>query len=299
MKKYIYYIIFSALLLTIHQVGFADIINIPHSSDIEDVSVEYKDGFGWSSIVDSINVLGFWILSTLKIILAWVLLIYIVYIWIQMIISMWTDEEALSAAKRQFAYILVALVFINIPGTLFEAFYNPNGTQIGELSGTWNDSSLDGNIFFNSAAFTNTLTSIIGFLEVLIFIVAIATLVFAGIRLIFAGKDEETRSNVIRRITWSIAALIFVGFIEAWKSVTISWSIPELTGLFGNIINILLFWVVPIAMLFLTLAGYYYITSNGDEERVKKAKNIVVYTVIATILLLSVYTFLLDLANLF
>jgi hypothetical protein len=48
----------------------------------------------------------------------------------------------------------------------------------------------------------------------------------------------------------------------------------------------------------LTIAGYYYITSNGKEERVKKAKSIVINTILATLILLASYTFLLDLATL-
>jgi hypothetical protein len=61
--------------------------------------------------------------------------------------------------------------------------------------------------------------------------------------------------------------------------------------------NLALFFAWPIAIFFLTLAWYYYITSNGDEERVKKAKAIVINTVIATLILLASYTFLLDLQS--
>jgi len=48
----------------------------------------------------------------------------------------------------------------------------------------------------------------------------------------------------------------------------------------------------------LTLAGYYYITSNGDEDKVKKAKSIIINVLIAIVLLLASYTFLLDLKTL-
>jgi hypothetical protein len=46
------------------------------------------------------------------------------------------------------------------------------------------------------------------------------------------------------------------------------------------------------------MAAYYYINSNGEEERIKKAKNIVLNTTIATVVLLASYAFLLDLATL-
>jgi hypothetical protein len=54
----------------------------------------------------------------------------------------------------------------------------------------------------------------------------------------------------------------------------------------------------PVAIVFLTLAWYYYITANGDDERISKAKNIIINTLIATVILLASYTFLLDLAKL-
>lgn len=51
------------------------------------------------------------------------------------------------------------------------------------------------------------------------------------------------------------------------------------------------------AIFFLILGGYYYITSAGDEEKAKKGKGIVVNTFIATIILIASYTFLKDLAD--
>jgi len=62
--------------------------------------------------------------------------------------------------------------------------------------------------------------------------------------------------------------------------------------------SLALFFAGPVAIFFLTIAGYYYISSNGKEDRIKKAKSIVINTVLATLILLASYTFLLDLATL-
>ena len=301
MKKYIFYIIGLIATLFIFDASFADIINIPYSPDIRDVSIEYRWGFG-GSLVDSANSLGFSLLNTLKVVLSGIFLVYIVYIGIQMIMSMWDDGEDLSAAKRQISYMLIAVVFINIPGTLYEAFYNVERGGIWEISGTWSDEGIANNIFINSGALINSINAIIGFMEALIFGIAIMMLVIAGIEVITGWSDEEDRKNAIQKIVWSIVALIFVWFIELWQSIVISGNISgtqSIGGIFGSLIDIALFWAAPTALLFLTLAGYYYITANDDEERMKKAKNIVLYTAIATVLLLSIFTFLIDLANLF
>jgi len=85
----------------------------------------------------------------------------VVYIGVQMIISMGTNEEEVSAAKRQISYVLVALIFINIPGSLFEAFNNPSNGSIGDLSGTWTSAGTGGNILFNGGAFSNAIGAIV------------------------------------------------------------------------------------------------------------------------------------------
>jgi len=302
MKKYYIYLLFALLWsVALFNGVFAEIIDIPFAKDIENVSVEYKNQFGWS-VVGSAQSIGFSILNSVKVILSAVLLIYIVYIGVQMIISLWEDGEELSAAKRQLSYVLIALVFINIPWTLYDAFFNTWARNVWELSWTWNDQWLSNNIFINGGILTTIVFAIVWFMQAAIFGIAIVMIIISGIRLIVAWSDEEQRKNSTQKVIWSIIALIFVGLIELWKSVAISWNVSwadSIGWLFGNIIDIALFFAAPVALLFLTLAGFYYITSNGDEERVKKAKNIVIYTVIATVLLLAVFTFLVDLATLF
>ena len=99
------------------------------------------------------------------------------------------------------------------------------------------------------------------------------------------------------KIVYTILALIFVGMIEAWKRVAFGGVISDGVNLFESIINLAFFFAVPIAVFFLVLAAYYFITSNGDEERVKKAKSIIINTILATLILLAGYTFLLDFAS--
>lgn len=73
---------------------------------------------------------GFRILTTIKVFIQGLLIIMIVYTGFMMIYSMGSDEETLSKAKRQIWYFLVALLFINIPGTIFEAFYKDGSTTV-------------------------------------------------------------------------------------------------------------------------------------------------------------------------
>ena len=297
MKHIITILVFwiSLFLLSIDFVS-ATRVNIPWTQAISQVSIWWpQDSDLWGSI-DTV-----WrsIIRIVTRILAWVMVIFIVYIGIQMIISMGSDEEKLSAAKRQLWYMLVALVFINIPDSLFRAFYRENpGSVWSSVGSNFDSPTAWSNIFFNFWTFRWVVNDIVLFLEVMIFAAAVVMITLTGIKLLISRWREESVTEAKNKILYSILAIIFVWIIEAWKRVAFSWNIPDGTNLFASLANLALFFAAPVAIFFLTLAGYYYITSNGDEERAKKAKSIIINTVIATLILLAAYTFLLELATL-
>ena len=58
-------------------------------------------------------------------------------------------------------------------------------------------------------------------------------------------------------------------------------SLPELAALIINILS----WVVgAVAVIMLIFAGFRYVTSGGDENAVKGAKNTVIYAVIGLVI---------------
>jgi hypothetical protein len=100
------------------------------------------------------------------------------------------------------------------------------------------------------------------------------------------------------KIIWSLVWLVFIWFIESWQQLVFNWKISDWTTIYSTIENLALFLAWPVAIFFLTLAWYYFITSNGDEEKVKKAKNIIINTIIATAILMASHLFLQDLIKL-
>ncbi len=238
------------------------------------------------------------ILTIIKYIVSWLLVLFLVYVGIQMMISMWNDESQLSSAKRQLRYTIVAIIFINIPGTLFEMFQTTNKWQIDwNLLWTWS-SRLTNNIFI-SRFFDRTLNwQIILFLESLIFGIALFIIVLAGIKIIASRWRDQEITESKNKIVWSVIWLMFIWFIESWKYFIYSWNVSDWANLFATIEELVLFFAGPIAIFFLTLAWWYYITSNWEEDKVKKAKSIIVNTIIATIILLAAHTFLKDLITL-
>lgn len=299
MKK----LILSACIALLAFLTFGDIVSaarwvvdIPGSTEIEQVSLDAR---GSGVISQDIYILGLSILTIIKRILMGLMVVFMVYVGVMMIISMGSDEERLSSAKRQIWYALVAMLFINLPGTIYEAFYKDGTTTVGSSIGwTFDDTNVEnGNLFFDFFVFSSTVDSIIIFLEIMVFLAAVFMITLAWINVMTSRGREEKMTEAKNKIIYTILALIFVGIIEAWKRVAFGWSIDDGVNLFESLSSLALFFAAPVAIFFMTLAWYYFITSNGDEERVKKAKSILINTVLGTLILLAAYTFLLDLAT--
>ena len=284
---------------------FAWVFNFNDKADTVQVISINPDDVVWEDLSDAVVNIWKTILWIIKNILSAVIILFIVYAGANMVLSLWSDEDKLSTSKNQIWYSAIGLLFINIPGSLFSAFYS-QGWEINEawwITGEEFASDIDRwNLFVNTAVFENLFfNEIIRFLEITIFGIAIIMIILSGYKILLArGKDEDILS-ARTKILYSVIALFFVGFIEAMKRVAFSGAMTDAgwwtnaSALFSSIANLVLLFAIPIALFFLFLATFYFITANGEEEKVKKAKNIVFNTFIATILLVAIYTFVLDL----
>jgi len=282
------------------------VVSIPYDN-YDKVSIPYTPH---GSLANNVNTIWINLLTTVKVILEGVLFIYMIIIWIQMIISMWSDEESITKSKNQIRYSMVALIFINIPGTLYSLFYNDNPATIWYLWWwTWtNWWSTSTNLFLNYDLFWNFLWNnnswfwltydLFGFIQILIFAIAVIMIIIAGVKIMTSRWKDDVITEWKNKIIFSVIWIILVWFISAWRNVVFTGKIATWVTFFGKLANLSLVFAGPVAIFFLSLAWYYFITSNGDDERIKKAKNIIINTVIATLILLASYTFLLDLANL-
>lgn len=279
---------------------FAWVIDIPSSSELNWASMQVST---WDDFTQNVNNIWTNILRTFKTIISALLVIYLVYVWIMMIMSLWKDDDQLSKSKRQLRYALVAMLFINIPGTLYNSFRRDDlsSMDITNRTNLWSWTSVDttANIFINPFNFGYTVNdSILWFVKVLIFAIAIFLFVFEWVKIMTARWRDDKLKEAKSKLLYTILALIFVWVIDVWKNVAFSWSLSDWKNLFDNLANLSLFFAGPIAIVFLSMAWYYYVTAWWNEEKVKKAKSIVVNTIIATLILLASYTFLLDLATL-
>lgn len=251
-----------------------------------------------SSLSDTIITITKRFLSLVKNIFSWVLLIILVYSWARMVMSFWSDEEALSESKRIIWYSIIALFFVNMPSTLYEAIRWNRWTVAWWVWSSW-DNSVNwtvANLFINTDIFSSVLNNIVvRTIKIGLVWLSVVVIILAGITIMTARGREDKVSEWKQKILWALVALVFVWFIEAWQSFVYSWNISDWRDIFETIANLALFLAAPTVIVFLSLAWYYYITSAWDEEKANKWKTIIVNTLIWIVLLLISFVFLYDL----
>ena len=84
-----------------------------------------------------------------------------------------------------------------------------------------------------------------------------------------------------------LAALLKAGTDESAGEV----NIPQLTAdeVLQNGLNILYFLAGVVAVIVIIIAGIYYATSSGDSGKVTKAKNMILYSIVGLVIILSAF----------
>ena len=281
--------------------SFSASINFPTDikNNVWKVSIDTNTSMWWNlENTDTLKMIEYlWLrfLHIFKVVIEWLLLVYIVYTWAMMIMSSWTNEEELSSAKRSFRYAIIWLIFVNIPWTIYETIVWRQ-KNITEDIWRYSDSVF---WFINDENFKALITNIIQFIQVFIFFIAILLLTLSAIRLIMSRWRDEVLKEHKNNIFYSLLWLVFVWLIWTWKNIVFDWEalVEQSRTFFSQMANFVLLFAWPIAIFFLILAWYYFITASWDEDRIKKAKHIVVNVVLWTLILIASYTFLIDLNN--
>src|SRR3989344_7233343 len=55
----------------------------------------------------------------------------------------------------------------------------------------------------------------------------------------------------------------------------------SLTNIINTIVNWMLGLLIALAAVFIMVAAFYYLTSSGDDEKLKSDKNLIIYAVVA------------------
>ncbi len=130
--------------------------------------------------------------------------------------------------------------------------------------------------------------NIINFLLAVVATVAVLFMVIGGIKYITSAGNPDGIESAKNTILYSVIGTIFS--IMAFAAVTfISSKLPTPSSMgpqpsvklvIANLINGLLAIAGTIAVLFLIIGGFQYITSTGNPDAIERAKNTILYAII-------------------
>ena len=96
-----------------------------------------------------------------------------------------------------------------------------------------------------------------------------------------------TKKTLILIIFLSLVSLTFAGFVLA-QGITIQNPLDasSIEELIDSLINAIFWLAVVIVPLMIIIGALYYITSGGSPEKIKTAKNIILYAAIGFLIVL-------------
>lgn len=178
--------------------------------------------------------------------------------------------------------LLSALYLIFLPSAEAVDFY----TQVGSVSD-----------------FGEYLTNVWSWASQVIFGVAVLATVVGGILLMTSDGNEEKTDmgrNTIKGAVISIVIVLFSAVLQKFLSKPsegIDGNISETSVVINNSINLLLGLVGVLAIVGFVTAGFRYITSGGDEEKMDKAKRGLRLSLIGAVVSIAAWSLLQFLLN--
>ncbi len=98
-------------------------------------------------------------------------------------------------------------------------------------------------------------------------------------------KNKKINPTKRLLLFWSVLFLLISPIISNAVTVTISSVITntDVGQLIDNVKNLMLFIAVPLSTIMMLWAGILFVTSEGDPQKIARAKSIITYVVIGIV----------------
>ncbi|MFC1616342.1 hypothetical protein ACFL21_04325 [Patescibacteria group bacterium] len=233
-------------------------------------------------------------LGYVKVIVVVLGILYITLVGYRLVVS-GSEEEEVSKAKRSVTYIIIAFILISMSQDIAKIFDMEQGTILKSPS----------EILSRVRLFDRQVEIIVKFTKYVISFYAIIMIVRAASMMITYGGNEEETGKAKKNMIYSIGGLLIIniadifinrvfykidkdiysGITGAHPGVDAKEGVEQLTG----IVNLMVTFLGPIALLMLIASAVMYATAGGDEERMNKAKRIIIATVIAIVIIFGAF----------
>lgn len=253
-------------------------------------------GTGSKGIVATLKV----IVGTLRQLIGPVLVFFIGGMGIRLMIAR-GNEENFNAVAKNFLYVLAGVLILIFANTLSELFslYQETG------SGATTFVSGQGEIITATSKFKGVIQILIKFIRYLLGGLAVFYVVKSGVSIIL-NADEETVGKQKEVFLYGFVGFILIFISEALVNAV--FDVKTLDATYGdsfvetnvnvsgglklimNIANLLLGAMSGLFLFTLVVGGAMYAFSAGNEERGKKATNIIISSVVGLVISFSAYT---------
>lgn len=205
-------------------------------------------------------------------------LIYLIVAGIKYITSQGDDKRA-GEARSAILYAIIGLVIIGLSWVIVNFVFRAAGLGASGLPG---GDDLAGRV----------MAVINGFL-VLIGVLAVIYLVYAGVKYITSAGDDKKAGEAKQAILYTVIGLVVIGLAAVLVNfVASAVGLGNLLPGGGNlpaavflVINAFLTLVAIVAAIYIIIGGVKYITSQGDDKKAAEAKNTILYAVLGLVVI--------------
>ncbi len=235
---------------------------------------------GGSSVEAIRNLFYNFVLPQFKYIFAFVaLLIWVVYL--LTLVGSAGREEMISEQRKNLGWGIAGFVVISLAVDIGNAFAPTNANAD----------------IINQAGAEQIFARITAFIQVALTPIAIATVFYAGYKFITANGEEETISSAKKIFQWGFSGLLIAMFAEPLVRTVFypdsgapgEGEIESFAQQMVGLLRFILTFLGVLAMASFIVAGGYFVTSFGDEDRHRKAKEIIGGSLLGIVIILSAF----------
>lgn len=109
---------------------------------------------------------------------------------------------------------------------------------------------------------------------------------------LFSLKNEiKFMKSLLIKITLFISLIIWISAPFIVRAIEVTIPNPLQAATFAELINLIIKFIFNLALwisvIMFLIAGFVYITANGEPAKIKQAKDIIVYTAVGLIVVIS------------
>ncbi|MBI4975644.1 hypothetical protein HZC20_03115 [Candidatus Peregrinibacteria bacterium] len=197
------------------------------------------------------------------------------------------NDEVVGKAKSTLIMAVIGLLIIQIADVAVKKMFFGQSGDILETATT-------AQIYGEETV--KQFRGIMGFIEILLGVIAVLVIVIRGLVLMTGGGEEESMTKAKNHVLYAVVGLFViilsdvvirgVIFPEAGKQLP---NTQKAAFIIVSVINYVSGFVAIIAFLALFYAGYYYVVSAGNDEANEKVKKIITGAIISLALALGAF----------